>query len=202
MFQGSLFGDAQVGVDQSFAQLTPPSPRRALLDRLRPRLAGRRRRHVRRPRRDPRLETAHGDDVRTAAPRATADRRGGPNGVGVEPLPVLGDGPPGAECPLRRALRHDRIQLVSRWRRLGGVARRPPRAAARRGEHRHRQRRRPAPVPPAAARRAADRSPTSSATAICLVMGGACQHHWQHAVPKAAGAGARISITFRHSGVS
>ena len=35
-----------------------------------------------------------------------------------------------------------------------------------------------------------------------LVMGGACQHHWQHAVPKQRGAGARISITFRHSGVS
>jgi alkylated DNA repair dioxygenase AlkB len=35
-----------------------------------------------------------------------------------------------------------------------------------------------------------------------LVMGGACQHHWQHAVPKVRAAGPRISITFRHSGVS
>lgn len=35
-----------------------------------------------------------------------------------------------------------------------------------------------------------------------LVMGGACQHHWQHSVPKVRSAGPRISITFRHSGVS
>ena len=35
-----------------------------------------------------------------------------------------------------------------------------------------------------------------------LVMGGACQHRWQHCVPKQRGAGARISITFRHSGIS
>jgi len=33
-----------------------------------------------------------------------------------------------------------------------------------------------------------------------LVMGGACQHEWQHTVPKEpAGAGARMSITLRHS---
>lgn len=32
-----------------------------------------------------------------------------------------------------------------------------------------------------------------------LVMGGACQHSWQHTVPKAARAGARMSITLRHS---
>jgi alkylated DNA repair dioxygenase AlkB len=35
-----------------------------------------------------------------------------------------------------------------------------------------------------------------------LVMGGACQHHWQHSVPKVRSTGPRISITFRHSGVS
>jgi alkylated DNA repair dioxygenase AlkB len=35
-----------------------------------------------------------------------------------------------------------------------------------------------------------------------LVMGGACQHHWQHSVPKVRAAGPRISITFRHSGIS
>jgi alkylated DNA repair dioxygenase AlkB len=35
-----------------------------------------------------------------------------------------------------------------------------------------------------------------------LVMGGACQHHWQHSVPKVRHAGPRISITFRHSGIS
>ena len=35
-----------------------------------------------------------------------------------------------------------------------------------------------------------------------LVMGGACQHHWQHSVPKVRSAGPRISITFRHSGIS
>jgi alkylated DNA repair dioxygenase AlkB len=33
-----------------------------------------------------------------------------------------------------------------------------------------------------------------------LVMGGACQHTWQHHVPKEArGAGARMSVTLRHS---
>ena len=31
-----------------------------------------------------------------------------------------------------------------------------------------------------------------------LVMGGRSQHDWQHAVPKQPGAGARISVTFRH----
>ncbi len=30
-----------------------------------------------------------------------------------------------------------------------------------------------------------------------LVMGGACQHHWEHAVPRARHGGPRISITFR-----
>ncbi|MDQ3974519.1 MAG: alpha-ketoglutarate-dependent dioxygenase AlkB [Actinomycetota bacterium] len=32
-----------------------------------------------------------------------------------------------------------------------------------------------------------------------LVMGGSCQRTWDHAVPKARGAGPRISITFRHA---
>lgn len=31
-----------------------------------------------------------------------------------------------------------------------------------------------------------------------LVMGGACQHDWQHCVPKVRSAGPRLSITFRH----
>ena len=31
-----------------------------------------------------------------------------------------------------------------------------------------------------------------------LVMGGRCQHEWQHAVPKVREAGPRISVTFRH----
>jgi alkylated DNA repair dioxygenase AlkB len=31
-----------------------------------------------------------------------------------------------------------------------------------------------------------------------LVMGGACQHDWEHTVPKVRTAGPRISITFRH----
>ncbi len=31
-----------------------------------------------------------------------------------------------------------------------------------------------------------------------LVMGGACQHDWEHAVPKLARAQPRISLTFRH----
>lgn len=32
-----------------------------------------------------------------------------------------------------------------------------------------------------------------------VVMGGRCQHEWQHTVPKAARAGARMSVTLRHS---
>jgi alkylated DNA repair dioxygenase AlkB len=31
-----------------------------------------------------------------------------------------------------------------------------------------------------------------------LVMGGACQHDWEHTVPKVAAAGPRLSITYRH----
>jgi alkylated DNA repair dioxygenase AlkB len=31
-----------------------------------------------------------------------------------------------------------------------------------------------------------------------LVMGGACQHQWQHGVPKVAHAGPRLSVMFRH----
>jgi alkylated DNA repair dioxygenase AlkB len=34
-----------------------------------------------------------------------------------------------------------------------------------------------------------------------LVMGGACQHRWLHAVPKVASAGPRVSIGFRHGRV-
>ena len=30
-----------------------------------------------------------------------------------------------------------------------------------------------------------------------LVMGGDCQHNWEHAVPKAAAAPPRMSVTFR-----
>lgn len=33
-----------------------------------------------------------------------------------------------------------------------------------------------------------------------LVMGGRCQHDWEHTVPKVRGGGPRISITFRHDG--
>ncbi len=32
-----------------------------------------------------------------------------------------------------------------------------------------------------------------------IVMGGRCQHEWQHTVPKAVRAGARMSVTMRHS---
>jgi alkylated DNA repair dioxygenase AlkB len=32
-----------------------------------------------------------------------------------------------------------------------------------------------------------------------LVMGGTCQHTWEHTVPKVARAGPRLSVTFRHS---
>jgi alkylated DNA repair dioxygenase AlkB len=32
-----------------------------------------------------------------------------------------------------------------------------------------------------------------------FVMGGSCQHYWQHCVPKVAAAGPRLSIMFRHN---
>jgi alkylated DNA repair dioxygenase AlkB len=32
-----------------------------------------------------------------------------------------------------------------------------------------------------------------------LVMGGTCQHTWEHSVPKVRSAGPRLSVTFRHS---
>jgi len=32
-----------------------------------------------------------------------------------------------------------------------------------------------------------------------IVMGGRCQHEWQHTVPRTARAGARMSVTMRHS---
>jgi alkylated DNA repair dioxygenase AlkB len=32
-----------------------------------------------------------------------------------------------------------------------------------------------------------------------LVMGGSCQHTWEHCVPKVRSAGPRLSVTFRHS---
>lgn len=32
-----------------------------------------------------------------------------------------------------------------------------------------------------------------------LVMGGTCQHTWEHSVPKVRHAGSRMSVTFRHS---
>ena len=35
-----------------------------------------------------------------------------------------------------------------------------------------------------------------------LVMGGACQHDWQHCVPKVRSAQPRLSITFRHGAVA
>jgi alkylated DNA repair dioxygenase AlkB len=34
-----------------------------------------------------------------------------------------------------------------------------------------------------------------------LVMGGTCQHTWEHSVPKARAAGPRLSVTFRHARV-
>ncbi len=39
----------------------------------------------------------------------------------------------------------------------------------------------------------------SSGQGDLVVMGGRCQHEWQHTVPKSVRAGARMSITMRHS---
>lgn len=35
-----------------------------------------------------------------------------------------------------------------------------------------------------------------------LVMGGACQHDWEHTVPKVRRAGPRVSVTYRHDSVA
>lgn len=200
MFQGSLFGDAQVGVDQSFAQLT----RRALDERCWVDLAP--------------GWLAGADDTfdalveildwkqrtvtmyerRLPEPRLTAwwtER------VGAEPLPVLG--------AARRALSaHYGVHFDTigfNWYRHGddsvawhGDLRGPRLAAAN------------IAIVSVGARRSFRLRPREGGRSISyelghgdlLVMGGACQHHWQHAVPKQRGAGARISITFRHSGVS
>ena len=46
-------------------------------------------------------------------------------------------------------------------------------------------------------RRRRRRGPSSSTRGDLLVMGGTCQHTWQHCVPKVAHAGPRMSATFR-----
>jgi alkylated DNA repair dioxygenase AlkB len=35
-----------------------------------------------------------------------------------------------------------------------------------------------------------------------LVMGGTCQHTWEHCVPKVRAAGPRLSVTFRHTAIA
>ena len=162
MFQGSLFGDTQTGVDETFARLG----RRALdercwIDFAPDWLAGADDTFSALVEAlDWQQRTVTMYERRLPEPRLTSWWSDA-SGTG-EPLPVLGRGPPGAQRRLRRALRHDRVQLVSRRQRLGGVARRSARSATPRVEHRHRQRGRPSPVPPAAARRRALDLATSS----------------------------------------
>jgi alkylated DNA repair dioxygenase AlkB len=54
--------------------------------------------------------------------------------------------------------------------------------------------RRPWLLRPAGGGRSRDLAPASG---DLLVMGGACQRDWEHAVPKASGGGPRISVTWR-----
>ena len=66
-----------------------------------------------------------------------------------------------------------------------------------RGHHgRHRLRRRPAPAAAAPARRRRSIALTMGHGDL-VVMGGSCQRTWEHAVPKVAHAGPRISVQFR-----
>ncbi len=200
MFQGSLFGDAQVGVDTSFAALD-----RRLLDQrcwvdLAPGwLSGSDDTFtalVENLEWQQRTVTMY--DRRLPEPRLTSWWT---EQAGNEPLPVLGEA--------RNALSdHYGVQFDTigfNWYRDGhdsvawhGDLRGPKLAEA------------TIAIVSVGARRPFRLRPRTGGPSLSyelghgdlIVMGGACQHHWQHSVPKVRGAGARISITFRHSGIS
>jgi alkylated DNA repair dioxygenase AlkB len=200
MFQGSLFGDAHAGVDRSFAELRRRQldPRcwidfapdwlsgaddtfSALVDVL-----------------SWQQRTVTMYERRLSEPRLTSWWSGP---AGSEPLPVLGDARRALSS--RYGVQFDTIGF--NWYRDGddsvawhGDLRGPRLAESN------------IAIVSVGDRRPFRLRPRSGGPSIgyhlgrgdLLVMGGACQHHWQHSVPKVRAAGARISITFRHSGVS
>jgi alkylated DNA repair dioxygenase AlkB len=199
MFQGSLFGDSQIGVDASFTHLDrrPLDSRcwvdfspswlsgaddtfAALVDGL-----------------DWRQRTVTMYERQLLEPRLTSWWSGQ---SGREPLPVLGD----ARRALSAHYAVDFDTIGFNWYRDGhdsvawhGDLRGPKMPEA------------TIAIVSVGARRPFRLRPRSGGRSLSyelghgdlLVMGGACQHHWQHSVPKVRSAGPRISITFRHSGV-
>ena len=105
------------------------------------------------------------------------------DGGGPEPLPVLADVRHALEPPLRRGVRLDRVQLLPPRRGLRGLARRPPPPHGRRTRRGDRQRRPPRPLRlrPRGGGRARS---FDLGHGDLFVMGGACQHDWEHCVPK------------------
>ena len=200
VFQGSLFGDAPAGVDRSFTSLQRrPLDRRCLIDFTPGWLSG-----------ADDLFSALVDtlpwqqrsvtmyDRQLPEPRLTSWWSGP---AGNEPLPVLGDAR--VALSAHYAVAFDTIGF--NWYRHGhdsvawhGDLRGPRLAESN------------IAIVSVGARRPFRLRPRTGGRSIgydlghgdLLVMGGACQHHWQHSVPKVRGGGPRISITFRHSGVS
>ena len=141
-------------------------PRRRLLGRPPSRLARRRRGRVRPAVPRTGVEPPHGHDVRPPAPRAAPHlvvdaRRRARAAAGPR------RDPDAAERPLRGGVRLDRVQLLPRRRRLGGVARRPAPAHDRQPDRGDGQRRRAPPVPAAARGAAGGPAPSTSAGATC-----------------------------------
>jgi alkylated DNA repair dioxygenase AlkB len=202
MFQGSLFGDVGAEVDGSFAALEHRVlDDRCWIDYAPDWLSG--------------ADGVYSDLVelldwrqrtvtmyerRLAEPRLTWWWGGGPDD-GAEPLPVLGHA--------RRALsEHYAVSLDTigfNWYRDGndsvawhGDLRGPRLAEC------------TVAIVSVGDRRPFRLRPRAGGSSIgydlgrgdLLVMGGACQHRWQHSVPKVRSAGPRISITLRHSGVT
>ena len=123
-------------------------------------------------------------------------------GVG-EPLPhpalARGPGRPVGALPAgaRRAVRDRRLLLLPRRARQRRLARRHHRARQDPGhDGRDRLGRRPAPAGPAPAAGGESIS-VEMGHGDLVVMGGSCQRTWEHAVPKVAHAGPRMSVQFR-----
>ena len=201
-FQSTLFDpDRADRADVAFAGLErqPLDPRR--LGRRTPRLAARApTRSSRRWSRDVpwRAERRQMYDRVVDVPRLVHTY-----GVGEAlPHPVLDPGARRAVGALparaRRAVRHRRLLLLPRRPRLRRLARRHHRPRPHRRTRWSRSSPSATPAGCACARAAAA---TSRSVAMghgdLVVMGGSCQRTWEHAVPKVAHAGPRVSVQFR-----
>ena len=117
----------------------------------------------------------------------------------LERCAVLGDARAALTQHYAQAVRLDRFQPLPRRARLGGMALRPRAVSG------SRIRPSPSSAPANLARSTYVRrggGPSRSwqlGHGDLFVMGGSCQHDWQHCVPKVALAGPRLSIMFRHN---